>query len=282
MENEPLSPPLDVGSLRERLRDTVAELTVVSRTGSTNADLSVAARDGAPDRTVLVAELQDSGRGRLDRRWSSSPGAGLTFSVLLWPQGVPPQRLGWLPLLAGVALVRAVRAAAVGSAAGSESGSPEPVAVLKWPNDLLVGPRRAKCAGLLAEVPTRGAVVVGIGLNTHAGESDLPPDVLATSLRLEGIQVSREGLLVDVLGELLTTQARWREAEGDAVACGLLDEYREYCSTLGSSVRVDRPGGALIGTATQIDADGRLLVTGESGAVTAVAAGDVVHLRPAK
>jgi BirA family biotin operon repressor/biotin-[acetyl-CoA-carboxylase] ligase len=277
MGNEPLSPPLDAASLRERLRGTGAELTVVSRTGSTNADLSIAARDGAPDRTVLVAEAQDSGRGRLDRRWSSPPGAGLTFSVLLRPDGVAPQRLGWLPLLAGVALVRAVRAVAGGPGVDSA-----PVAVLKWPNDLLVGPRLAKCAGLLAEVAAPGAVVVGIGLNTHAGESDLPPDVLATSLRLEGIRVSRDEILAGVLRELLTTEARWREAGGDAVACGLLDEYRAVCSTLGSSVRVERPGDALVGTASGIDADGRLLVASESGAVTAVAAGDVVHLRPAK
>lgn len=277
MENEPLSPRLDVLSLREQLHGTVAELTVVNRTGSTNADLSVAARNGALDRAVLIAELQDSGRGRLDRRWSSPPGAGLTFSVLLRPDGVPAARMGWLPLLAGVALVRAVRAAAGPVAAGSA-----PVAVLKWPNDLLVGPRRAKCAGLLAEVASRGAVVLGIGLNTHAGEADLPPGVLATSLRLEGVEVSREEILVSVLHELLTTEARWREAGGDAVACGLLEEYRGCCATLGSSVRVDRPGGELVGTATQIDADGRLVVVTDSGAVTAVAAGDVVHLRPAK
>src|SRR2546421_684603 len=87
---------------------------------STNVDLLHAAADGAPEGIVRVAHFQNGGRGRLDRSWSSPPGAGLTFSVLLRP-AVPTPTWGWLPLLAGVALAQAVGADAK----------------LKWPNDVL-------------------------------------------------------------------------------------------------------------------------------------------------
>ncbi|HEV3291948.1 MAG TPA: biotin--[acetyl-CoA-carboxylase] ligase, partial [Streptosporangiaceae bacterium] len=101
------------------------EIRVVAETGSTNADLLAEARAGASEGLVLAAEAQTAGRGRLGRRWLSPPGAALTFSVLLRPRGVPPARLGWLPLLAGVAV-----AAAVTGAAALDTR-------LKWPNDVL-------------------------------------------------------------------------------------------------------------------------------------------------
>src|SRR6266566_7266171 len=86
------------------------EVRVVAETGSSNADLLAAAGAGAAEGTVLVAEAQTAGRGRLGRRWASPPRAGLTFSVLLRPDGVPAALLGWLPLLAGVAAAASVRA----------------------------------------------------------------------------------------------------------------------------------------------------------------------------
>src|ERR1700756_4748769 len=114
-------------------------LDVVASTGSTNVDLlaRAVADPALPEGQVLVAEEQTAGRGRLGRSWSSVPGASLTFSVLLRPATVPPARRGWLPLLAGVAVVSAVRAVA-----GVD-------AVLKWPNDILAGDR--KLAGILTE-----------------------------------------------------------------------------------------------------------------------------------
>src|SRR5687768_10300121 len=108
-----IRPPLDAADLR---RDLVVpgglwtSLAVVAETGSTNADLVAAARTGEPEGAVLVAERQTAGRGRLGRQWESPAGAGLAVSLLLRPgAGVPVRRLGWLPLLTGVALVEAVR-----------------------------------------------------------------------------------------------------------------------------------------------------------------------------
>ncbi len=131
------------------------EVRVVAETGSTNADLLAAAGAGTGEGTVLVAEAQTAGRGRLDRRWASPPRAGLTLSVLLRPGGVPAALLGWLPLLAGVAAAAAVRRVTTVAA------------VLKWPNDVLVGD--AKLGGILAE-RTGTAVVIGIGINVWQGQ----------------------------------------------------------------------------------------------------------------
>ena len=93
--------PLDHDAVRAALVGLWARVDIVERTGSTNADLLAAAAAGAPDRTVLVAEHQEAGRGRLARSWVSPPGSGLTVSVLLRPEGVSASRLGWLTLLGG-------------------------------------------------------------------------------------------------------------------------------------------------------------------------------------
>src|SRR5205823_2952157 len=146
------------------------DLRVVAQTGSTNDDVAAAARRGAGEGLVVTAEWQHAGRGRLHRDWVLPPRSGIAVSVLLRPVGVPPARLGWLPLLTGVALAEAVRRVS------------EVDAVLKWPNDLLVDAR--KCAGVLVEAHD-GAVVIGVGLNTTVREDELPTE-RAGSLALAG------------------------------------------------------------------------------------------------
>jgi BirA family biotin operon repressor/biotin-[acetyl-CoA-carboxylase] ligase len=239
----------------------------VASTGSTNADLLAA---GGPEGQVLVAEVQTAGRGRAGRTWVSRPGGSLTFSVLVRPSSVPPSARGWLPLLTGVAVAAGVR-----SAAGV-------AAMLKWPNDVLVGDR--KLAGILAEQSAEGdAVVIGVGLNVAMEAAALPvsPTGLpATSLLAEGADVAREPLLVEILRAL----ERWYlafSADPDPVRSGLLAEYRAACATLGRQVRVELPAGrVLAGTAEDIDSTGRLLVRpADAASPTVLSAGDVVHLR---
>jgi BirA family transcriptional regulator, biotin operon repressor / biotin---[acetyl-CoA-carboxylase] ligase len=255
-------------------------IQVVERTGSTNADLLAAARSGAPAGKVLVAEEQTAGRGRLDRSWQSEPGASLTFSVLLRPSSVPASGRGWLPLLAGVATV---------SALGAQTGLP---ISLKWPNDVLAGaPGSAaagggaargsgKLAGILTE-QAGDAVVVGIGLNVSATESELPAGP-ATSLWLAGAaDPDRHAILVALLSELEHWYLRWSGGSrpGDAEACGLRASYLRSCATIGRDVRVEMPGGKLLtGRASDVDDSGRLLVAADDG-MHAVSAGDVVHVR---
>ncbi|MET7395064.1 biotin--[acetyl-CoA-carboxylase] ligase [Dactylosporangium sp. NPDC005572] len=243
------------------------DLRVVASTGSTNADVAALALKGAPEGLVIVAEQQTAGRGRLGRQWESPPRAGLALSILLRP-AVPPSRLGWLPLLAGVALAESVRRVA------------RLDAYLKWPNDLLVQGDR-KTAGILAEGVADGAVVVGIGLNTTLREHELPrPD--ATSLALAGAaSADRDPLLRALLRSFQELYLQWRDAGGDPAASGLREAYLFHCGTIGRRVQASLPGGvSLTGVATGIDDDGRLQVTDGFGVIHAVAAGDVVHVRP--
>jgi BirA family biotin operon repressor/biotin-[acetyl-CoA-carboxylase] ligase len=248
-------------------------VAVLPSTGSTNADAAEQAREGCPEGFAVVADEQSAGRGRLDRAWSSPSGAGLAMSVVLRP-GTPLESWGWVPLLAGVAVVDAL--ARQGMAAA-----------LKWPNDVVVdgpahdggaGPR--KLGGLLVEqVPGTDAAVVGIGVNVDLGPDERPVP-RATSTRLEGVRVSREQLLVDVLEELRSRVLLWRSAGGDAERTGLLAAYAERCLTLGREVRVILPGGEhLDGTATAVDRSGRLVVTTGDGSARPVSAGDVEHVR---
>lgn len=263
-------PPLQIEVLRRALvapGGGYAALDVVTETGSTNAEIAAAARAGAGDRTVLVAEHQTAGRGRAGRAWTAPPRSGLALSVLLRPHQVPQSRWGWLPLLAGVALGEVI----------AELGEVE-VAV-KWPNDLLLGPQRRKAAGILAEV-CGDAVVLGIGLNVNllAGELPVPQ---ATSLAIEGSRCTdRDVVLAALLRRLDVRERGWRDARGDAVDSGLLDAYRRCCATLGQQVWVQLPAQRqLSGTAVDVDAEGRLVIEA-GGTRRAVSAGDVTHLRP--
>jgi BirA family biotin operon repressor/biotin-[acetyl-CoA-carboxylase] ligase len=244
-------PPLNAAALTSALAPDGWRVEVLERAGSTNAVVSHRAAAGEPAGLVVVAERQLSGRGRLDRTWVSPARAGLTFSLLLRPD-LPVAEWGWLPLLSGVAVARALRAQA------------KVDAVLKWPNDVLVAGR--KLCGVLAEIVAPGGLVLGIGLNVTTTRAELPHDG-TTSLRLEDAATTdRDTLLRAILRELST-------ALGDVEAGR--HAYRGLCATLGEPVRVELPTGSVEGRAERIDDDGRLVVAG-----TPYGAGDVVHLRP--
>ncbi|MDH2423969.1 biotin--[acetyl-CoA-carboxylase] ligase [Sphaerisporangium sp. TRM90804] len=261
-------PPLSQAALARavvRPGSLWSQLSVVDRTGSTNADLGQVAREGAAEGAVLVAELQLAGRGRLGRAWTAPARAGLTFSVLLRP-AVPTARQGWVTLLVALAAASAVR-----RLAGVDVR-------LKWPNDLLVGER--KLAGVLAE-RAEGAVVVGMGLNVSVRADELPVPT-ATSLAIEQAEcVDRDPLLRAVLREIETHYRDWVAAEGDADACGLRASYLAMSATIGRRVRVELPGERVLeGEATGVDSSGHLIVRAD-GVERALSVGDVVHVRPA-
>jgi BirA family biotin operon repressor/biotin-[acetyl-CoA-carboxylase] ligase len=263
---DPSRAPLDGRSLAAALTAGSAlwrSLEVVPEIGSTNAALLAAAAEEAPEGTVLVAEHQATGRGRLDRVWTSPPGAGITVSFLLRPD-VPSARRGWLPLLTGVALAEAV------------AEVPGVRASLKWPNDLLAA-GGAKLAGILAEVGS-GAVVVGVGLNVSTRADELPQT--GTSLALEaGRPVDRAAVLLQFLRGFERRYLLWARALGDPVSSGLARDYLAWCSTVGADVVVALPDGSTLeGVAESVDWDGRLVVrTGEG--VVELASGDVRHVR---
>jgi BirA family biotin operon repressor/biotin-[acetyl-CoA-carboxylase] ligase len=269
----------------------VSDLTLVAESSSTNDDLLARAAE-SDEFTVQMTTSQTAGRGRLGRVWVAPPGQTLAATVLLKPRlangdPLPLDRFGWIPLLAGLAMTRAIRAVL-----------PDVRVALKWPNDVQI--EGNKVAGLLAELlPAADGVIVGSGVNLAIPEDELPTPV-STSLGLHGPVLVENGAaagrtaagtalagdeLIDaVLGgyleELRRLYTDYLRVDGDAAASGLHTAVTETCSTLGQSVRVELPGGdTLLGTATGLDPDGRLLVRPTNGTVVAVAAGDVTHLR---
>jgi BirA family biotin operon repressor/biotin-[acetyl-CoA-carboxylase] ligase len=256
--------PLSADELRSALPPPWTVIDVVAVTGSTNADL----RAAAPG-SVLVAEYQNAGRGRLDRSWVSPPAAGLIFSAVADPSAAASASWGWLPLLTGIAVHDAV-AQHTGIGVG-----------LKWPNDVLIDGR--KLAGILVQVSAARAVI-GVGLNVSTTRDELPVDT-ATSLTEAGwTDVDRAGLLTAILAELGGQLQRWRDAAGDVVATGQADAYRARCTTIGRPVSVVTEAGARSARALGVDDDGQLRVRWDEPDLgglreQTVAAGDIVHLR---
>ena len=224
-------------------------------TGSTNADAIAAARDGAPHGSVFFADEQTAGRGRGDHGWISVAGEGLYVSVLLRPQ-IAAARLPLLPLAAGLAAAESIRAVSGLSVD------------LRWPNDLLIGPRKA--GGILVEANLESKslphAVVGIGINVHQRVFPSGLATPATSLDLEaGKIISRQTLLVALLKSL----EREASALADEVAAKEILARVERASTWirGRSVDVHGPQ-ACTGVTAGLDEHGFLRVATADGLVT--------------
>ena len=248
---------VDLAALEGALAGTVfaGKLHFSPVTDSTNTDALAAARGGAPAGSVWVADEQRAGRGRGDHKWHSAAGEGLYVSVLLRPQ-IPPVRLPLLPLAAGLATAEAIRAVT------------DLTVDLRWPNDILLGPRKA--GGILVEAKTSGGAVdftvVGIGINVHQRDFDPELATPATSLDLEAKRpISRQSLLVSLLKSLE------REAAGllDPTAGSNLLARVEQASTWirGRVVEVHGPQ-ACAGVTAGLDKHGFLLVRTADGLVT--------------
>lgn len=227
---------------------------------STNA-LAAAGPDGegAVADTILVADHQTAGRGRLDRTWETPAGSALTFSVVVDP-GLADHDWPLLPLAVALAVADGVRRAA------------DVDVQVKWPNDLLIGGDKF-CGILLERVqpdPARPPLaVIGIGINVGLAAEDLPVPT-ATSLAIAGSTVDRTEVFAAVVPALATILDA---LQGDPTA--VLERYRSECDTLGREVTAHLPDGeVLTGRATGLDRNGRLLVGDR-----AVGAGDVVHVR---
>jgi BirA family biotin operon repressor/biotin-[acetyl-CoA-carboxylase] ligase len=224
-------------------------------TGSTNSDALAAARGGAPHGSVYFADEQSAGRGRGDHGWHSASGEGLYVSVLLRPQ-IVAARLPLLPLVAGLAAAEAVRAT-TGLAVD-----------IRWPNDLLIGPR--KTGGILVEANSEGTdvafAVVGIGINVHQQSFAPGLSTAATSLDIEaGRRISRQRLLVALLKSLE------RETLGlaEATAAKKIRTRVGSASTWvrGRNVEVHGPQ-ACTGVTAGLDEHGFLLVRTDAGLMT--------------
>ncbi|WP_315436417.1 biotin--[acetyl-CoA-carboxylase] ligase [uncultured Selenomonas sp.] len=233
---------------------------------STNLVLKNLAREGAEDGTVVVADSQGTGRGRMERAFFSPPGKGIWVSILLRPTFLP-QDAPKCTLMAAVAVARAMEAFGLRAA-------------IKWPNDILHDGR--KLVGILTEMSAEmdrvNYVVIGIGINVNIAPEDFPAELraIATSLmQMKGAPLPRVAFLQELLRVLDDLYASVQR-EGFAP---VLAAWREYSVTLGQEVRVIGPAGEEFeGVAVDIDAEGALLVDTAEGR-RRVLAGDV-SIRP--
>jgi BirA family transcriptional regulator, biotin operon repressor / biotin---[acetyl-CoA-carboxylase] ligase len=234
--------------------------------GSTNDAALSLARGGAPDGTLVVAEEQTEGRGRLGRKWCSPPGLGLWFSLVVRPE-LEAQRAAVASLAAALGIATALR------------GDWGVKAQVKWPNDIVVGAR--KICGVLSEAEFEGTrvrfVVLGVGLNALHDAQDFPPDIRAraTSVKLES---SREVRRLDLLASVMRAiEARFLALGSDGFS-GMRKELLHLSSLVGKVTRVVTGDGELEGTMVDLDENGALVIRLESGHLRSVVAGEVVRV----
>ncbi|MCC6190029.1 MAG: biotin--[acetyl-CoA-carboxylase] ligase [Anaerolineales bacterium] len=232
---------------------------IYQQIGSTNTEAKRLAEAGAPEGLLVMAETQTAGRGRAGRHWLTPPGGALAFSLVLRP-ALPPAQAARLTMLAGLAVCE-----------GIELASPLRVE-LKWPNDILVNGKKA--GGILVESGLQGDrldyAVVGIGLNVSqapgADQVEFPATALADGA---GQPIDRLRLLRACLNRLQAQYARL--ADGEALRA----DWTARLAWLGEKVVVTTADGALSGQAEGVDADGALLIRGETGEALRLVAGDV-------
>lgn len=242
-----------------------SRLEVLAESSSTNAALRALSTDADawPHLSVVLTDNQTAGRGRLDRSWDTPAGSALAISVLLRELPSQADAMGWIPLVAGLAMADAVTV----QLADHEVG-------VKWPNDVLVDGK--KICGILAE-STGDAVVLGAGVNTAMTAEQLPVPT-ATSFAALGAGGDGDRLVADYLRRLdglMSALVAW----GGSDRSGVHAAVSARCTTLGREVEVSLPNGeVLAGTAVRLEPDGRLCVT-VGGDEHLIAAGDVVHAR---
>ncbi len=236
---------------------------------STNTSAAKLAREGAAEGTIVIADAQTGGRGRLGRSWISPPGVNLYLSVILRPRK-PPSAAPQLSLLASVAVSEAI------------ARQTQLVPSIKWPNDVLVSGK--KVCGILTEMQANGSqlrsVIVGIGVNINAPLASFPEELQDTASSLflmRGEPIDRAAFTVRLLTHLEKLYVLWLEEGFPAVGAA----WEGYASELlGKPITVTAPEGRISGTVRGIDRDGALLVEsvspeGPSSRVRRVLTGEV-------
>ena len=226
---------------------------------STQVETIRLAVSGAPEGTVVVADFQSAGRGRLGRSWWGEHGSSLLVSLLLRP-AIPVARLPHFPLLAAVAGREALK-----------NVTNLPI-FIKWPNDLLL--HQKKVAGILAEAGSADGrilhVVIGIGINV--GQQSFPPGLgeRATSLALAGgVLFSREA----ILEALLRSFDQWYRIYLEAGFSPVREAWRQGAATLGGPVTI--PSQGVEGRAVDLDDEGALIVRGRDGQLQRIISGEI-------
>ena len=219
--------------------------------------------ENCPEGTVVCAEAQSKGRGRLGRAWTSPKGKGLYFSFVLRPS-LPLNQLAQLTLMSAVALAEAIE--------GVSGLKP----LIKWPNDILL--ENHKLAGILTELRAESDqvkfVIVGIGLNINTSAHQLIPQ--ACSLKMAtGNNFDR----TQVLQAILRSLEKWYVKLLHREFVAIMEEWKKRSATLNRRVRITDSAGIIEGQAIELDEDGALLIRKDNGLIVKKSAGDVFLLR---
>lgn len=229
---------------------------------STQDTAKALAAQGAREGTVVIAETQTGGRGRMGRIWTSPPG-GIYLSIILRPDIKPSEALRF-PLIAGVAAAQAIEQIT------------ELKPQLKWPNDVIVAGKKA--GGILtemsAEIDRINYIVIGIGINVNTRRAHFPEEIagIATSLREEcGKEVSRVKLVQEILAQLESLYQDFQLSGFEPIRV----RWKALSNTIGARVSISSGGKEVKGEAIDIDGDGALILRKTNGVLERVIAGDV-------
>jgi BirA family biotin operon repressor/biotin-[acetyl-CoA-carboxylase] ligase len=245
------------------------QVLVYEAVSSTNSVLREIAKEGKSEGIVVVAQIQRTGYGRLNRTWFS-PKGGLWFSIVLRPQ-IHPMDAPKITLMAGVAIATTLR----------ESYNLN--ARIKWPNDVLISGK--KICGILTEMRTKETqieyVILGIGINGDFEVSELPKEIRvhATTLKQEiKDSVDLEEVLTNLLTNLDFQYSRMITGNSEAV----LNDWRELSDTLGKEVIIKTQKDSIRGKVLNLDENGALMIRAGSGRIEKIFAGDCIHLESAE
>jgi len=233
---------------------------------STNDIAGDLGRRGAPEGTLVIAETQTGGKGRMGRTWHSPPGTGIYLSIILRP-GIVPAGANKITLMTAVAAAEAVK-----------KFCPDGL-MIKWPNDILINGKKA--AGILTTMDTSGDsvhyVIVGIGINVNAGPESFPGDLrdIATSLFMEtGMPVRREILVREFLESF---ECFYRILlEGDFRV--IREIWKEQSNIMGKEVTAEVRDCTVSGKAVDLDDEGFLLVRDAAGGLHRIISGDIIKI----
>jgi BirA family biotin operon repressor/biotin-[acetyl-CoA-carboxylase] ligase len=264
MENRIDTNHLDPEAIRKRLGESIFSNNIIfyERIESTNTHAKELASDGAPEGTIVLAEEQTSGRGRMGRHWLSHGYKNLLFSIILRPS-LSLDSIFILTIVLSIAVIDSIE-----KLHGLN-------VMIKWPNDLYIGMKKA--GGILSEFAVRDKgieyVILGLGLNVNwrpeEKEGILYP---ATSIFAEsGRKISRNDLLVEILKQF---EVSYRKMISGAIG-DLYERWNEYSLIMGKDVEIESKGEKVQGTAVRIDHQGALIIKRSDGAEHRILSGDV-------
>jgi BirA family transcriptional regulator, biotin operon repressor / biotin---[acetyl-CoA-carboxylase] ligase len=258
---------------KESLKNSLAgkfighQLHYYEEIGSTNDEAFRLGLAGAPEGTVLIAESQSAGRGRMQRLWHSPAGNNIYTSIILRPQ-ISPARVSQISILAGVAAAEVLN-----------HYCPDRIQ-LKWPNDVLIGGK--KVCGILSHVKSNvnevDFIVLGMGINVNINHNQLPEEIrnLATSLAMEtGRENSRHVLIIS----LYENMTKWYKELLRNGFGRIKEKWLSLTPMIGQTVQTVFQDKAVIGKAIGLDNDGALILIAAGNEEVKVSAGDATIIK---